>query len=281
MENKTSRQTQDDRILPFTRLIAGVTVSVLILASVILYFFPTELHHFLPWDIQPEMTAAFMGAGYLGGGYQLLLSVFEKRWHRVRNAFLPIILFSIFMLIATLLHLDRFDFSRFPAQLWTALYIFAPVFFPLAWFRNCVTDSGAPEADDVVVPTIVRTGLAVIAAGILLFSTFTLITPTLTIQYWPWALTPLTARVLAGWFSLLGLGGLLITRETRWSGWRVPIESIFLWDALVLLAAIRYWEDLANGTRTLFLAMVVLSTAVLLGLLVFMEMMRRKGRENN
>jgi hypothetical protein len=139
-----------------------------------------------------------------------------------------------------------------------------------------VTDSGAPEVDDVVVPPLVRTGLAVIAVGILLFSTLTLIVPTWTILYWPWTLTPLTARVLAGWFSLLGLGGLLITRETRWSGWRIPIQSIFLWDVLVLVAALRYWEALTNNTRSLFMAMVVLSTVVLLGLLVFMEMSRRK-----
>lgn len=278
MDHKPVGQPQDDRILPLTRLVAGVTVFVLIFAALILYFFPAKLHSWLPWDIQPNLTAAFMGAGYLGGGYQLLFSVFEKRWHRVMNGFLPIVLFSLFMLIATLLHLDRFNFSQFSAQFWMALYILAPIFFPLAWIRNRVTDSGAPEVSDAVVPLLLRIAFTVIATGLLLFSVVTFIIPVPTIQYWPWKLTPLTARVLAGWFSLLGLGGLLIARETRWSGWRLSIQSIFLWDIFVLLAVFLYREDLTNSTAPLFLGLVVLSIVVLLGLLIFMERLRHRSQ---
>ena len=33
--------------------------------------------------IQPNMTAMFMGAGYIGGSWLFLNAVFGRRWHRV------------------------------------------------------------------------------------------------------------------------------------------------------------------------------------------------------
>jgi len=269
-------QIQDDRVFLLTRIVSISTVPFLIAAWVIFYLFPDDLHNIMPWDINPHMTAAFIGAGYLGGAYQLLFAVFEKRWHRVKNGFLPITSFSIFMLIATILHADRFDFMGFPAQIWVAIYILAPVFFLLVWFRNRSVDSGMPEPHDMLVHGILRTVLGVIAAGLMLFSVVSLAVPALTISFWPWKLTPLTTRVLAGWFSLLGSGGLLIAREKRWSAWRIPIQGIALWDVLTLCATFRYKVEFINTPTPLFLAAIWLSVLVLIGLLVYMDIFRRR-----
>jgi hypothetical protein len=44
--------------------------------------------------------------------------------------------------------------------------------------------------------------------------------PGFAIEAWAWKLTPLTARILAGWFALMGVGSLVLAVERRWSACR-------------------------------------------------------------
>ena len=69
--------------------------------------------------------------------------------------------------------------------------------------------------------------------------------PEVMIQAWPWKLTPLTARVLGGWFGLIGAGGVLTSRDSRWSAWRIPMQSFTLWAILILVGALRNPQDFA------------------------------------
>ena len=55
------------------------------------------------------------------------------------------------LLLATLLHWDRFDITQFPFQLCLILYIITPFLVPYLWIKNRATDPGTPEADDVSV----------------------------------------------------------------------------------------------------------------------------------
>jgi hypothetical protein len=63
--------------------------------------------------------------------------------------------------------------------------------------------------------------------------------PDLLIPLWPWTLTPLTARILAGWFALSGVGGLVVALEPRWSASRIALEGTILWSALILIGIAR------------------------------------------
>ena len=60
-------------------------------------------------------------------------------------------------------------------------------------------------------------------------------------------LTPLTGRVLSGWLAFLGVGGLVMARETLWSAWRIGVQSITLWQALVLVGALAHPADFTGG----------------------------------
>jgi hypothetical protein len=91
---------------------------------------------------------------------------------------------------------------------------------------------------------------------------------------WPWSLTPLTARILGGWFVLLGLGGLIISRDTRWSAWRVGLESIGLWHILVLLTAFLNRDELSGGLLNWYVIAVTAVVAGMVALYVTMESRR-------
>ena len=48
---------RDDRILPFTRVVAAVVTVILVFAWIVLYLLPRETDHRFAWTIQPTMTA--------------------------------------------------------------------------------------------------------------------------------------------------------------------------------------------------------------------------------
>jgi membrane-bound metal-dependent hydrolase YbcI (DUF457 family) len=105
---------------------------------------------------------------------------------------------------------------------------------------------------------------------------FMFINPQAMIPIWPWTLTPLTARVLGGWFALLGVGGLYISQDPRWSAWRVPMQSITFWGILILIGAFMNPQDFTAGLWNPF---TIGTAIVILSLLVFqvwMEIQRMR-----
>jgi len=58
-----------DAIYPLTRIVAALVVPFVVLAFVILYVFPQLSGERFAWDIQPALTAVYMGAGYIGGAW--------------------------------------------------------------------------------------------------------------------------------------------------------------------------------------------------------------------
>jgi hypothetical protein len=233
----------DDRILLATRWVAALLIPVLLLAFAILVFVPEQTGARFAWQIRPPMTAALMGTGYLGGAYFFLRVATGKRWHRVSAGFPAVTAFTWFMLAATILHWDRFSHGRLGFQLWLVLYVVTPLLVPWLWWRNRVSDPRTPDPDDLPVPQAARWILAVAGAAFLSGTAILFLWPSLAIANWPWTLTPLTARVVAGWLALMGVGSLAISRERRWSAWRTEVESIVLWQAVMLVLGFVHLGD--------------------------------------
>ena len=59
--------TKDDRIFLSTRIISAIVIPFLLLAFLILYFFPQLSGERFAWQIQPNLMALYIGSGYLGG----------------------------------------------------------------------------------------------------------------------------------------------------------------------------------------------------------------------
>jgi peptidoglycan/LPS O-acetylase OafA/YrhL len=187
-----------------------------------------------------------MGTGYLGGAYFFARVATGRRWHRVSAGFFPVTAFTWFMLAATVLHWDRFSHGRLGFQVWLILYLVTPLLVPWLWFHSRRTDPGTPEPDDLIVPRAIRAILALTGALFLAGTVLLFFWPSLAISFWPWTLSPLTARVIAGWLALMGVGSLAVSWERRWSAWRVEIESIILWQALLLVGALANLADFAS-----------------------------------
>jgi hypothetical protein len=86
-----------------------------------------------------------------------------------------------------------------------------------------------------------------LGAVLMVFAVLGFIFPSWLIELWPWTLDPLSARAVRGWLALLGVGGLAISGERRWSSWRIGLESIAFWHILVLIAAALNPADFRGG----------------------------------
>ena len=273
-ENNIS--VQDDRILLQTRLVLIVVIPFLLLAFLILYFFPDLSGERFAWGIKPHMTARFIGSGYLGGAYMFVFAIFGKRWHRIKAAFPPVTAFTVAMMLATVIHWDRFDINHFPFQLWLFLYIVTPFVVPYLWIKNRVTDPGTPEPDDLIIPVLAKwvfMGFGVIGIGMAIFM---FISPQTMIPIWSWTLSPLTARILGGWFGLLGVGGFYAGQDSRWSAWRMPLQSITFWGILILIGAFMNPQDFSNGLWNPFTIGTAVVVVVLFAFQVVMEIRRKQ-----
>jgi len=270
--------SKNDMILPLTRWVAVIVVPFLWLAFLILYFFPDSSGERFAWAIKPYMTALYMGAGYLGGSWLFINAIFGKRWHRIQGGFLPITTLTWFMMFATFLFWDRFVHENLGFILWLILYVVTPFLVPAIWFYNRRTDSKEPEENDVIISPTVLIILKLIATGTLIFVVVGVVNPNFIIQVWPWKLSPLTAFVICGWIALLDVGAFIMSNESRWSGWKVPLESIAIWHILVLIGAVMNISDFTNGLVNWYTIAVGVMVGVMVIFYPIMEIRRRKSR---
>lgn len=271
-----SKPMCDDRILPETRLLSILFVPILLAGFVILYFFPDDTERLFAWTIRPRMTPLLMGAGYIAGAYFFVRAIFATSWHQIGKGFIAVTAFTWPMGLATLLHLDRFNHGHISFWLWTIVYLVTPFLIPALYLRNQRTDPGTLGPDDLEVPRLIRLALGAAGAAELLIGVAFFLFPGWAIAIWPWELTPLTARVVAGWFALPGVGGLVVASERRWSASRIALEGAVIWSALLLLGAARAWGDfkLTNPLTWVFVGSLALSLLGLGALCAWMESQR-------
>src|SRR3954451_13750094 len=250
---------RDDRVLPGTRALSAVLVPFLLVAFALLYFFPDATRHWFAWDVQPTITPLIMGAGYIAGAYFFVRVALARRWHRVHVGFLPVTAFTLFMAIGTFAHLERFATAHVAFWIWVGLYVITPVLVPLAWWRNRASDTRRPEQEEPALPRFVRPALLSVGGVQSALALVLLLSPSTMIAHWPWALTPLTAQTLGGWFALPGVTALMMGLDARWSAIRITLESQLIGLALIVLATARAWSDVdtSNPLAYVFIAGIV------------------------
>lgn len=172
---------------------------------------PEETATRFAWHIEPDVMAAALGGLYIATAPVLVLQASARRWEMIRVFVLPAIAFTTAELLATLLHLDRFSVGTLPFNVWVASYTLPPVIFLLGYlYHQRRAGSPVPGAG---LPKWLRGILIVVGS---LWTTSALVGfvfPAYLTNSFPWTLTPLTARVLAGWEIALATLLLSMARE--------------------------------------------------------------------
>lgn len=266
--SSSSGLARDDRILPETRWLAVFIIPFLVVAFILLYFWPHNTDKLFAWTIKPGMTAMMLAAAYLGGIYFFTRAALAKHWHLVHLGFLPVTAFASLLGVATILHWDRFNHSHISFYTWAILYFTTPFLVFAVWLRNRATDRGVIEPNELITHPVIRLLIGITGLITLAISLFLFLQPALMIRLWPWMLTPLTARVVGAMFALPGVVGLGIALEKRWNAARIILEAQAISIAMILAAAAFSWSDFAasNPLTWLFvggLSFLLLALAVL------------------
>ena len=217
---ESEQAVRDNRVLPATRWAALGIFVILVPAVIILWGAPGRTDDLWAWTIKPDLTPIFLGSGYAAGAYFFWQAFRAERWNVSYAGVFSAAAFAAVMLVATLLHWDKFNHGDAPTLAaiafygWVGVYIVSPVLVFVLWYLNQRTDPRTPEPADVVLPPRVLLGARLFGAAAILSATVFFISPQISIDLWPWTLTPLTARVLASFTFQVGVGAVSYTHLT-------------------------------------------------------------------
>lgn len=271
---------RDDRILPFTRIVAVIVAVILAAAWFALYLHPGETDTRFAWTIQSRMTAMLMGAAYGSAIVFFAAVLFGRRWHRVGLGLIPTTVFTWVMLAVTVIHWDKFRHGSFPFELWLWVYLTTPVLVPAVWLVNHRHDPRTPDAGESVIGRPVRMLLIGLGVVLVALAAVLFFWPSGAISAWPWPLTPLTSRVLAGFVALPGVAWLALAADRRWSSGRAAVITVVLGSLLILGAVARAWSefDHSNALTYVYVAGLVATVIGLAALWVYEERPARNVR---
>jgi hypothetical protein len=259
-------ETRDDKVLPATRALSAFIVPFLVVAFVVLYLLPDDTDKWFAWTIRPTMTPMTLGAVYLGGAYFFVRAFRASAWHTVKSGFVAVGTFASLMGVATILHWDRFNHDHVAFWLWGGLYFTTPFLVWGVWAANRRRDSEVGP-DDLMLPPAARTIMAGTGVVAVICGAFLFLLPSQAVDTWPWTITPLTSRVLGAIF-MLGVAGLGVLADARWSAARIMLQVQVFMLSLILLAAVRANDEFDGGSVLTWLLLggfvgAVVSAAVL------------------
>lgn len=271
----SDRPVPDDRVLPVTRVVSTAIVPFLVLAFVVLYFWPGDTGRSFAWPIKPPLTPLILGSAYLGGAYFFVRAARASSWSAIKAGFPPVAAFAALLGIATVLHWDRFTHAHVAFWLWAALYFTTPFLVAGVWLANRRFEDRASH-DDLVISAGLAMVIGTIGALALATGLFLFLFPQAAIAIWPWALTPLTARVMGAIF-VLGLAAAGAFTERRWIAFRLLLQVEALMLALILVGGVRAAGDLAGTNALSWLFTAGFASLLVASVVLYLRMERRIG----
>jgi hypothetical protein len=254
------------------RTLLGAFAVLTALATGALFVLAENTAETFAWTIEPPLTAALIGAGYAAGFVLVVLSLRDPVWAHSRVPVLTIFVFVVLTLVATLVHINRMHFdddfgglgfvAKAAAWFWLAVYIVVPVAMAVLLVRQ----ERAPGEDPPPrhpVPVALRVALAAESVALLVVGTMIYIDPTTATSVWPWAMPPLTARIVAAWLIAFGLATALAAVAGDLERLRTAAIAYTVFGALVLVAVLRF-EDTLDWDRPAAWTFVGVAVAVVL-----------------
>ena len=236
----------DKSLSQFSKLVLLGAGALAVVAGPTLYFFPNDTGTYFAWTIGHPLTPVYMGASYFAG-IGNVLAVRANRWSLARVQLPAIILFTLTMLAATLMHIEIFNWSHPVAWAWLAVYVVSPTAAVIVFFQM---ERGfqAPEFASNKLPAIFSPVMLTFAAIYGVIGSALFFFPEQVLPLWAWSLTPLTARVIGGWWlSGASLQYMLSQQQTLHTAW-VGLVANILVTCLHLIGALLHFADF-NGLR--------------------------------
>ena len=231
-------------------------------AFVNLMSIPDRTDRWFVWTVKPAANARALGVMYGSACLLAILGYAARTWPRQRATFVVVAPFAVAATIVTLVTLKPFRVHpwyelAYWLLMYSILFVLVPVTFVLEERRHGsrlpVEDPFAPAG---------RAAVAVLAAVLIAAGIGLLFELSYAVRLWPFAITPLVARILGVWLGCLGLAH-------AWTVWdgdrrraRALLLSMPLTGALLALVPLLHRNDLRDGAAGARVAYLLLAAAM-------------------
>ena len=260
--------TGPSRVLGIFRGACIVVAVVAGIAGAVMLVAPEDTDRYFSWPIGPPPLAALVGGFYLASAATFGLLAARRDWPASRGICFGILAFTLPTLAATVRHRDLFDWGRWQALAWVALFVGSP----LAFSSFLYLQRGQRPAGGHPLPSWARAVLAALAAAYAVLAVGLLFAPgRLEDDASPFRLPGLSGRFIGAWCAFLAVVALFAAVRNRGHEAAFPMLALVLWPAAGVVAAIRSFDDLQpSGRRAAYL--------VLLGALAVAALAASAGR---
>jgi hypothetical protein len=239
-------------------------------AFVNLMSIPDRTDRWFVWTVKPAANARALGVMYGSACLLGILGYAARTWPRQRATFVVVAPFAVAATIVTLVTLKPFRAHPwYELAYWLLMYSILFVLVPVTFVLEERRHGGRLPAEAPFAPAgraaVSVLALLLLAAGIGLLFELSYAT-----RLWPFAITPLVARILGVWLGCLGLAHAWAARDGDRRRAGALLLSMPPTGALLALVPLLHRGELrdgATGARVAYLllagAMAVLPLAVL------------------
>ena len=196
---------------------------------------------YFAWPVVPELTAMFLGAGFLLRSYFGYHLWRDKYWYPLRWSMNGDFAFLAVLFITTWWHVQEMNwdlqgvssglriFSLIITHVWILAYTFEPLTVFLLHPRDPQANEPVPAelSEGELLPATRSALLAMFYVGAALWALF-FFTPEFANSRWPWPLNPFDARIMSAWFAGVSVWSVTMYFLRDWAEIKIGVRAILL-----------------------------------------------------
>ena len=204
------------------------------------FIFPTQGIYFA-WPVKPELTAMFIGAGFILRSYFGYHLWRDKYWYTIRWSLKGDYAFLATLFVTTWWHISEMNwdlqgvsnglriFSLTIAHVWMLAYTFEPITVFLLHPRDPEADAPVPASlsEGELLPVLKNALLAVFYVSVGFWAVL-FFSPEFANTRWPWELNAFDARIMSAWFAGCAVWSVTMYFMKDWAEVKMGIRAILL-----------------------------------------------------
>jgi hypothetical protein len=212
---------------------------------------------YFAWPVVPELTAMFLGAGFILRSYFGYHLWRDKYWYTVRWSLYGDYAFLTVLFITTWWHISEMNwhiqgvsdglriFSLLIAHIWIFAYTFEPLTIFLLHPRDAEANAPVPAelSEGELQGPLKSVLLAIFYAGALFWAVL-FFSPEFANTRWPWELNAFDSRIMSAWFAGCSVWSITMYFMKDWAEVKVGVRAIMFvvlgWIGIWIVGSTRY-----------------------------------------
>ena len=215
---------------------------------------------YFAWPVKPELTATFLGAGFMLRSYFGYHLWRDKHWYTLRWSMNGDFAFLGTLFVTTWWHASEMNwhvqgvtdglriFSLIITHVWILAYTFEPLTVFLLHPRDKEANDPVPaELSEGAIQPAMKNALAATFFLGAAFWAILFISPEFANTRWPWELNPFDSRIIAAWFAGSSVWAVTMYFMKDWAEIKIGVRALMIFIigelAVWIIASPRYPLD--------------------------------------